>query len=190
MIGDNLYAYAGGFSDILLDRFDLPIALRTPSQSDIIVFHSYGFEDNAMFVAVVFHPLHFIQIPGTVPGLLSYLRGEMPYAVAQIVFQVCLRRHVGPTTPRDAMIVSPHVHQRILLRDARGPSRSAQVCNAAANLLAQLSSLHNATLRYWFKPEFPRSPALLMILALEDFWQPESKPHGRIVELADQLLLF
>ena len=108
MIGHNLYAYAGGFSDILLDRFDHPIAIQALFHSDIIVFHSYGFEHNAMFVAHVFPPLHFIQIPRAVPRSFSY--GQMLYAVAHIVLHVRLCRHIGLFSTHDTVVVSTDMH--------------------------------------------------------------------------------
>ena len=99
MIGDDLNVYPGGLADILLDRFNASIALGALSQPDIVVPHSNGFENNANLVTVVFHSLQIIEIPGALVREFFHCCGQMLYAVAQVVFQVFLRRDIGPPTP-------------------------------------------------------------------------------------------
>ena len=65
------------------------------AQIDVVGVHADRFENDSVLVAVVSHPLQFVEIPGAVRSAPRHLRGEMFDAVAQVVLQVCLRRDVG-----------------------------------------------------------------------------------------------
>ena len=55
----------------------IAIAFRTLLQHDVVGVHSYGFERDSVFVAIVLHPLHVIEVPRAVGRLLADLCGEV-----------------------------------------------------------------------------------------------------------------
>src|SRR6476646_6987973 len=107
VIGDDADGYARCLLDVANDPGDLAIALRPFTQRDVVWVHAAGLELHAGLIARVFHFPQLFRVPAAVRGALPNLRGEVPYAVAQVVLQVFLR---GDARSGDAVIVAAHVH--------------------------------------------------------------------------------
>ena len=63
MMRYDLYANLGSLLDISHYGVKSSIAFRPFPQHDVICVHSYCFEDKVSLIAIVFHPLQFIEIP-------------------------------------------------------------------------------------------------------------------------------
>src|ERR1019366_5263082 len=106
MMGYDLHTYLRCLLDVTNDDVELPIAFGTFGKPDIVVVHSYGFECHPGFIAIVLHLLQLIGVPGAVGTSLAYLRREMLDTVAQVIFQICLCRHIGARSPGHAMVAA------------------------------------------------------------------------------------
>ena len=67
----------------------------------------------AIFVAVVLHPLHVIEVPRAVGCPLADLGGEVLGAMTQVEFQILFPRDVGALASGHVVVITAHMHQRI-----------------------------------------------------------------------------
>jgi hypothetical protein len=119
VIGNDLDACLGGLLDVAEDTLQPAIALGALPQIDLVRVHADGFEDYAMLVAIVLHPLQLVAAPGAVRSAAFHLRREMFHTVAEVVLQVCFGCDVGAGASGHAVIVAADMDHRVLPGSAR-----------------------------------------------------------------------
>src|SRR6266849_226452 len=77
---------------------------------DVMGVHADCFKDNAVFVAVVLHPLQLIWIPGAL-WVLADLCSEVVHSVTQVIFEILLGCDVASD---NVVVVAAYMHQGVL----------------------------------------------------------------------------
>ena len=149
MMGNDLDAHLGSLLDVSHDALEHAIAFRALTQHDVIGVHPYCFEHHSVFVAIVFHALHVIEVPGAFGRPLADLGGEVFHTVAHVEFQVRFPRDIGSGPSCHVVVIATHMHQRILSGSGccicgrrRDRTRNTGADDATCQRFTELSSFH------------------------------------------------